>query len=144
MRVFALLLVLFAYPVPAFAEPVVVKNLTVEKEFPFVRQVLESYAKEEGRANKTNSFCVVVYKTDADSRVAYVQWQEGKRLILWEPPSELEFARRTWDISEASKDVVDTQEEVGSSTYIVTRQWVNDILGTCREHGEQITIPAAR
>ena len=38
------------------------------------------------------------------------------------------------------KDVVATQEEVGTSTYMVSQQWINDKIFKCVVDGDLITV----
>jgi hypothetical protein len=99
------------------------------------------------RPRGTQHFCVVGYDHGLDdsgkrSRSAQVHWREGKRLILWEGandwgPDVLRYARRDVDLR---NDVVATEADVNSSTYLVTRAFVDRILVDCAAKGTRYTI----
>jgi hypothetical protein len=105
-------------------------------EFSQPVQALQVLAASRGR-EPLNHFCIVGYNESSD-RYAWVYWREGNALILWEPnvndpmyPS-LSWSRRYLHLN---KDVVNSMAEVGTSTYLVTRAWVNKVLRDCRKMG---------
>lgn len=73
---------------------------------------------------------------------AWVYWRERNALILWEPTTHFEdsepiYSRRVIDLEQ---DVVATEEEVGGSTYLVTRRWVDGVLSDCSRYGTQHSL----
>lgn len=94
-------------------------------------------------------FCIIGYDpgpddNGADGKMAYVHWKEGKRLIQWNSVSDpayfkdsIKWARSNLDLT---KDVVATEAEIGGSTYLVTRAWVDEILRSCAARGAQYTV----
>jgi len=94
-------------------------------------------ASTEPRPKGTQHFCVVTYRSDEG--YAWVHWREANRLIFWRgaesDPSlddSLVFASPKLDLA---RDVVASQKEVGSSTYLVTRDWVKARLADCKRRG---------
>jgi hypothetical protein len=89
-------------------------------------------------------FCVIGYQSNRfsnqpPSKIVWVHWKEQNRLIYWEPAAAgleskttLIHSRRQIDLT---NDVVETQAEVGSSSYLVARDWVNSVLKDCRKSG---------
>jgi hypothetical protein len=70
--------------------------------------------------------------------IAWVIWRSGDRLVLWEENTEgLKHSRRDLSLSE---DVVATQAEIGTSTYLVDRQWVNNLERQCAAFGRYVTV----
>ncbi|HEU4495414.1 MAG TPA: hypothetical protein VFR70_00005 [Flavobacterium sp.] len=47
------------------------------------------------------------------------------------------MSRRYWDLD---TDVVNTNNDIRGSTYLVGRAWVNEILCDCRKYGDSFTI----
>lgn len=81
------------------------------------------------------------------SKVSWVKWKEGNRLVFWEPAAHgfdpkdtLVHSRRNIDLA---KDLVAGQEEIGSSTFLQTREWASAIERDCQKHGKhyQIIVP---
>lgn len=109
-------------------------------------QVFHDLMTDEGKA-PLNNFYVVGYNLRSGEQHAWVYWREGNAVILWEPtidstePASLSMSRRyLW----LNKDVVNSDAEVGTSTYLVTRDWVNGILRDCRKYGDHFIIRRTR
>ena len=49
----------------------------------------------------------------------------------------IKWARSNLDLT---KDVVATEADIGGSTYLVTRAWVDEILRSCAARGAQYTV----
>jgi hypothetical protein len=101
---------------------------------------LRDLAIQKGKSRE-NTFCVIGYKFPDGSTQAWVYWREGKAIILWEPLLEgranLARSRRYLRIPQ---DVVPNETAVGGSNYLVTRQWVNNLIEKCNEKGETFTV----
>ena len=99
---------------------------------------LQVLVNAEGHA-RTNRFCIVGQQVGAD-RQAYVYWSTDDKLILWEPqtdnPRAILASRRFLDLH---KDVAE-DNEVGGSTYRVTRRFVATTLAACRLYGTKFMI----
>ena len=88
-------------------------------------------------------FCVLGRELANRDRTALIFWREGNKLILWEgqqPPWRLFLSRRLWDLR---RDVVDTPREVNGSSYLLTRDWVEEMRHACALEGESLTVAAA-
>jgi hypothetical protein len=111
--------------------------LNSDAMFADANRMLQAYAKTNSH-NKTNTFCVLGVTADDKSHVAWIIWKQKAQMILWEG-QDLNKAgsRRVLDLK---KDVVKTQTDVGSSTYLVTRDWVDQIEKACAKDGEKIEI----
>jgi hypothetical protein len=109
-----------------------------------VKPALKALASTQKSKTKLQHFCVIGYLLErpADapsSKIAWVYWKEQNSLIYWEsaaPGSQsadtLINSRRQLDLAQ---DVVATQAEVGSSSYLVTRGWVDSVLKDCQKRG---------
>jgi uncharacterized cysteine cluster protein YcgN (CxxCxxCC family) len=116
--------------------PIVFRRLAGQKGIPF------SLAGHKA-ARTLNHFCVVGYRNLDGSTYAWVHWQEGKALILWEPhvpdaPGEDLGASRRY--LRLNKDVVATTDQVNGSTYKVTQAWVQQITHACEVYRERFEI----
>lgn len=94
-----------------------------------------------GRVEK---FCIVGYQYSDGDQMAYVYWARGNKLILWEGRTDplslvtsIARSRRPWDLR---KDVVATHADIGGSTYLVDRAWVNEKIADCAKHGRQYRV----
>jgi hypothetical protein len=94
-------------------------------------------------------FCIVGYDpgpddNGVDGRMAYVHWKEGNRLIGWTGIGDPEYAadsiRFSPDNLDLTKDVVATDSEINSSTYLVTQAWVDGVLADCAARGAEYTV----
>jgi len=96
---------------------------------------------------RQNHFCVIGYREPSGYEYAWVRWEEGKALILWEAaadasqPSPLSTSRRFLRLD---KDVVASEEQLNGSTYLVTREWVNRVTRDCESHGDKFVVSKRR
>lgn len=89
--------------------------------------------------SKINHFCVVA-NHDPANEAALVYWANQHQLITWNPGEKLLTLVDSRNPLDLQHDVVSNSDEVGSSTYLVTRDWLNGILGDCRKFGNAYTI----
>jgi hypothetical protein len=89
--------------------------------------------------HKINHFCVVA-DHDPNNEAALVYWSSQRQLITWDPGGELYALVDSRDPLNLQQDVVADYNEVGSSTYLVTRGWLNGVLADCRKFGNAYTI----
>jgi len=78
-------------------------------------------------ASGTHHFYIANYKKNRP--ITYMLWKEGRMLWIMTPGSNSE---ESWEgirypgggeLINLDKDVVDSQKEVGTSTYLVTKSW---------------------
>ena len=111
---------------------------------------LHAYLVKKSANKGQHHFCVIGYIQSsgdvAGNKIAWVKWAEGNRLILWEPAGNgfeskdtLIHSRRSLDLT---KDIVATQKEIGSSTFLETREWVNAVEKDCQKRGKNYQIIA--
>lgn len=109
------------------------------------KPALTEYLKTQLPLKQTrHHFCVVGYQGSEGNKLAYVDWQEGKKLILWEGSAYPEYAhesiknsRRQLDLT---KDVVKTEADIAGSTYLVTESWVAGVKNDCRKSGAKYSV----
>jgi hypothetical protein len=89
-------------------------------------------------------FCIVGYAGSGTSRSAIILWREGRRLIHWSGANDpawredsIAFSTRQIDLT---RDVVPRMEDIGGSTYLVTRAWVDRVQRDCRAAGARYSI----
>ena len=135
----------------ATAETMPKKTFTVERASGFkpVPVALEAFLVKQKAAPGPHSLCVVGYfeKKSAASpstKIAWVHWRGGNRLTRWEPAAKgfeskdtLIRSRRSLDLT---KDVAESAEAVGGSTYLVSRNWVDAINKDCKQRGKTYSI----
>jgi hypothetical protein len=135
----------------ATTEPMPKKIFTVERTSGFkpVPVALEAFLVKQKAAMGAHSLCVIGYveKRSAASpitKIAWVHWREGNRLTLWEPAAKgfeskdsLIRSRRDLDLT---KDIAESAEAVGSSTYLVSRHWFDAINKDCNKRGKTYLI----
>ena len=145
MRVLTSLLVtalLFGVPASKAAdadEPVTFK-VSEDPQFANYRIALAQYLRSRHVTRGAHA-CVLGEKSSDGSRLAWVIWPDGHRMILWDgDDSALSASRRILDLR---KDVVSTEAQVAGSTYLVTRQWVAQQQERCGRLGISFQITAA-
>jgi hypothetical protein len=93
---------------------------------------------------RADAFCIVGYRFSGGERIVYVHWPRGNKLILWEggtdPVTRLQSIARSRNPLDLRKDVVATPADIGSSTYLVDRAWVNQKIADCAKHGRYYRV----
>jgi hypothetical protein len=122
--------------------------ISVEKfdGFSPVETSLREYIENQKAVPGPQNICVVVDTKNANesSATALVYWHEGQRLIYWDQPARgvtpsetLIHSRRDLDLR---TDVVKNEEDIGSSTYLVSQNWVQSIKDSCNKYGNKYLI----
>jgi len=115
-------------------------DLSKNRYFSNAQEVLEGLVQRKSH-KMVNHFCVIGYDVPKSIGMAWVYWQEGNAIILWEantdPAYRLETSR---DYLDLKKDVVPTLADVHNSTYLVTREWVREIETDCASRGVNFSI----
>jgi hypothetical protein len=106
--------------------------------FADVQAQLQVVVDEHAQQDK-NRFCVVGETVGARAE-AWVYWPAGGKLILWRPdrdnPHAIAGSNRYLDLK---KDVV-AGDDVGGSTYKLTRADADETINACARHGDHYMI----
>ncbi|HEX7349018.1 MAG TPA: hypothetical protein VF264_05160 [Rhodanobacteraceae bacterium] len=82
--------------------------------------------------------CILGLQDATGFQVARIFWPAGQRMAEWGGG-----ASQVQRVLNLKTDVVASQSEVGTSTYLVTRAWVRQMETRCRRHGTQVYLSAA-
>lgn len=152
-------------------EPVIPEDL--QKEFASKRVSVDSIAENScvqkwlqklvtRRGHGVASQDLYVSKVGTDrwgERFLRVYWQTDKSIVIFlieklgcdestrlddaDAQLELEWLETKARI-DLKKDVVPTSEDVGSSTYLVAKPWVNAVIDDCKKNGRKISLAPQR
>jgi len=96
------------------------------------------------KATGPQHFCIIGYRGNGGHKIALVHWRERRRLIFWFGGSDPEYrsdsivdSNRQLDLD---KDVVPTDADVGSSTYLISRTWLDRKLRDCAAKGKRYVV----
>ena len=104
-------------------------------------EVIKEYATTP---NPVNHFYISKYP--ADSTITYMLWKEGRKFWIMSLGNEDEYSWRGvlypsgGQLLDLDTDVVATQDEVGSSTYLVPQDWINERVYDAVVNGDLIVI----
>jgi hypothetical protein len=146
-----MLFALWICPAPLFSKSGAVPlhlpvfNTLKDKTFGDARVPMKAYLADLGApARQKNRICVVGYVLEDGTKQAWVHWQRGGRIILWEGATDPESRRDALRLSrrniDLDKDVVANDSAIGGSTYLVSRKWVNDVLLDCVHFGQRYSV----
>jgi hypothetical protein len=83
--------------------------------------------------------CVVGHRIAGQRKeTAWVIWRGGDKLILWWGGGD--DLNRSNRILSLRRDVVASDAAVGTSTYLVSRQWVAMVERKCAQAGRYVTV----
>ena len=95
---------------------------------------LKELVAREGKVRRNTFFIADVRRGDG-REYSYAYWKEDKSITILHLPLEKESASYEWLYGKAridlETDVVPTREDVGGSSFLVDRAWVNEILKEC-------------
>jgi hypothetical protein len=152
LRVFFVLLVLVPQiftSVWAEATPKKTFNVEATSGFKPVQSALKALLEKQRVTNTRQHLCVIGYINDRDAgaaptKMAWVHWREKNQLIYWGAAAKgfasketLLRSRRTLDLS---ADVVPTDDDIGGSTYLVSKPWVEALLKDCKARGKSYAV----
>ena len=137
---------------PCFSQEKVVERIPVRQHpyyAPSVLPALKELVARYGKAKRNHFYVGRVEVLEGGYHSMLVYWKESNALVLWEqgrgsnrqgnPDAKYDLAdsRRFWRLD---KDVVPTLDDVGGSSFLITRQdarrWVRD----CIRHGERFVV----
>jgi hypothetical protein len=132
----------------AYASPKQMFKPDLQAGFKPVAFALQALVSTQRSTGSAQHFCVIGYQIKPEeepfSKIAWVYWKEQNTLTYWEPAAggveskdTLLHSRRQLDLAQ---DVVATQAEVGSSSYLVSRDWVDSTLNDCSKRGTFYTL----
>ncbi|CAM3411319.1 hypothetical protein [Paracidovorax anthurii] len=125
--------------------------------------MLRAFLAELGQARRANTFCFVQQRlsppetAEDGTSVLSMVWNEGQRIYLVnlvrpgqryqpveDPVAEGQALASSGSSVDLRKDVVPTDADVGSSTTLVSRAWVDRLRAQCRRVGTVVRVPAFR
>lgn len=102
--------------------------------FPSIVATLKELVAREGKVRR-NTFFIADVRREGGREYSYACWKEDKFIIILHLPLEKESASYEWLYGKArvdlEKDVVPTREDIGGSSFLVDRAWVNKTLKEC-------------
>ncbi len=120
-------------PAHAAAEWVSIKTLP---GFSDAQAQLQALVDKNGH-HTINRLCVIGQKNGAHFQ-AEVYWPSENKLILWVPnindPDTLAHSRRYLDLKR------DVRTDIGTSTYLLSRSFVNELLTACSAKGDHFVM----
>lgn len=109
-------------------------QLRSHRNFSGVVATLKELIAREGKSKRNTIFISEVFQEDG-REYSYAYWKEDKSIIILHLPLEKDSASYDWLYGKArvdlELDVVPTQEDIGGSSFLVNRVWVNRILKKC-------------
>ena len=123
--------------------------------------VLRAYlrTKDEVRnshyTQKTNRFCFVKQaprpEVEGDTANVWMIWQEGGEILnsagapgRGDDATALGRSEALAKSIKLATGVVESQEQIAGSTFLVHRAWVNNIVSNCTKIGRTLTVPPQR
>jgi hypothetical protein len=104
------------------------------RNFSGIVATLKELVAREGKLRRNTFFIADVRREDGRD-YSYAYWKEDKSIIILHLPLEKESASYEWLYGKArvdlETDVVPTREDIGGSSFLVDRAWVNKILKQC-------------
>jgi hypothetical protein len=116
-------------------------SLDQSNDFSNYKSVVRKYLQKQ-KPHVAVDACVLRLIADDRSKFAWVLWEQGNELILYEDgETDLSRSRRRLNLK---KDVVASESDLHGSTYLITRDWLDQIQSSCRQHGAQLHIAPRR
>lgn len=112
-------------------------DVRADAAFQHYEDIIRVFLKS-ARVGKQADFCVLGQIASDGTKSAWISWRQGRQIILWDGgESDLRQSRRKILID---KDVVNTEDELRGSSYLVTRKWVEELNETCAREGVSVRI----
>ncbi|MDR2871227.1 MAG: hypothetical protein LBV45_01625 [Xanthomonadaceae bacterium] len=112
------------------------------------REGVMRYLQSKQENTHPNRFCLVERKLPGKQIAHLLMYWQEKNVLLdvpyirkTDPETEADLIRASRPL-DLSVSVVETEDEVNGSTYLVTRAWVDEILTNCERKGVRMEIPA--
>ncbi|WP_338848056.1 hypothetical protein V8J88_04480 [Massilia sp. W12] len=135
-------LLLFCAPCHAqVSTPNPVFDISNDADFSNHQQVIRQYIQKR-QTTKSTQVCLLGKLAADSSKLAWVIWDAGQEIILYEPgETDLKLSRRKLNLK---KDVVENEAALHGSTYLVTRDWVTQLRAECKQSGKKLQIEKQR
>lgn len=112
----------------------------MHKSFNDIVETMQTLAKFKGSSYKRNTIYISNVMDNGRGEFAYAYWKEDNSLTILNLPLILPLKKDSlehdWLTTKARIDlrngVVPTEEDIGGSSYLVDRPWVNKIKKLCR------------
>lgn len=112
-------------------------DLKTRPHFSSYENVVGSYLRRVAPGQDSHACVVGLTLGGRDTDAVWVIWRGGDRLIRWFPGEDiLELSARNLSLID---DIVPTDADIGTSTYLESRTWVNELESLCREHGRRVS-----
>lgn len=136
MRILVLIIILFFFSLPAF--PQIKANKY--KDYKGIVGTMKALAKFDGKGRSKNTIYVSDILNDGNRDYAYAYWVEDNAIYSLHLPLSLPLKKNSPDYYwltykarvDLKTDVVETEEEIAGSSYLVDRAWVNKIIKSCK------------
>lgn len=113
-------------------------DLETRPDFSGYQEVVGSYLSRNATGADTQACVIGLSQGRRDNEAVWVIWRDGDRLVRWfSGENDLNLSSRNLSLTD---DVVPTDADIGSSTYLVSRPWVNELERLCDEHGESVAV----
>lgn len=113
-------------------------DLGTRPEFSNYQDVVGSHLRQKAAGADSQACVIGLTRGSRDTEAVWIIWREGDRLIRWFAGEDnLELSSRNLSLTD---DIVPTDADVGSSTYLVSRPWVDELEGLCEDHGRRVTV----
>jgi hypothetical protein len=113
-------------------------ELKGSRYFSNYNSVVGKYLRQKS-PNRHTRACIVGIRIDGQNNQAWVIWRGGDNLILWEGGGDNDLDRSRRNLS-LSQDVVRSDAEIGTSTYLVSRPWVTALERKCAQKGRYVAV----
>ena len=114
---------------------------------PQILAVLKDLVARFGKA-RLNTFYVSPAARKAEGEQAYIYWKQDNSIIVLNLPLEKPAGEESafWLYTgkariDLAEDVAPTEEQVGSSTFLVSKPWVDTVIKDCVSNGRKVVIP---
>lgn len=112
-------------------------DLVTRPHFSAYQDIVGSYLRQQAPGKDTHACVVGLTQGPHDTDAVWVIWRGGDRLIRWFPgENNLELSSRNLSLTD---DVVPTDADIGTSTYLESRPWVNELERLCEQHGRRVS-----
>jgi hypothetical protein len=109
------------------------------KEYPKIRETFRKLVEYSGRAGSTNTIFVSAISKDGNREFAYAYWKEDNSIIVLHLPLPTGLEKFSsdyyWLTTKARIDleqyVVESENDIAGSSFLVDRQWVSRIKRQC-------------
>lgn len=112
-------------------------GLEDRSHFSRYKEVVGSYLHQKAPGVDTHACVLGLTRGPRDTEAVWVIWREGDRVIRWFAGEDnLDLSPRNLSLT---NDIVPTDADIGTSTYLESQPWVDELERLCEEHGHDVT-----